>query len=546
MSRPRVELVISGQVVLAVAADGSLETAEAIGIGGGRVLVAGATTDVLAAAPGARSLRFGEAAVIPGLHDFHLHLVGMARQRREASLDGLHGEELLRVMVEAGARLPPDAWLRGRGWSEDALGSATLERINAAMSNRPALFYSHDGHSAWASPPALHRAGIGRETGHPEGGRIERDADGRPTGILRETATDLVEARAERLRGPAMEAALDEVLAELASWGVTGATDAGDTAPENGTGRYAALGDRASLLLGARSRLDGRLRLAIGFPADAIGEAASLGLRTAAAMDDEAGTVRAGWAKAYADGALGSRTAALFEPYTCEPHGTGILRLQPDQLDHLFAAGRATGIGLAVHAIGDRAAAAVLDAVERAAGLPRAAGAPPDRIEHLQLLRPVDRERLARLGVTASMQPVHCAADREHVDRCWSDRATLAYPWRSLRDAGARLAFGSDAPIETANPWAGVFAAAHRRWAGDGASDWQPREALSAAEALAAYTTGPAEAAAHPDEGHLRPGAVADVAVLDADLETVLAGDERTAAIGSVLTLVGGTETHRS
>jgi hypothetical protein len=122
----------------------------------------------------------------------------------------------------------------------------------------------------------------------------------------------------------------------------------------------------------------------------------------------------------------------------------------------------------------------------------------------------------------------------------------LAYPWRSLRDAGARLAFGSDAPIETANPWAGVFAAAHRRWPAGGARDWQPHEALSAAEALAAYTTGPAAAAARRDEGHLRPGAVADLAVLDAELATVLAGDERTAEIRSVLTLVGGNEVHRS
>jgi hypothetical protein len=529
-----------------VAADGRVEAAEAVGIGAGRVLVAGTVAGVLEAAPAARVLRFDGSAVVPGLHDFHLHLVGMARQRREASLDGLRGEELIAALAAAAERLHPDAWLRGRGWSEDALAGGTLQRLNALLGRRPALLYSHDAHSAWASPAALLRAGIGAGSGDPAGGRIERDGSGNPTGVLRETATDLVEACAERLRGAALDAALDEVLAELAGWGVTGATDAGDTAVENGTGPYAALGDRASLLLGARSRLDGRLRLSIGFPADAIADAAAIGLRTGAAIGSDAETLRAGWAKAYADGALGSRTAALFEPYTCEPHDAGILRLEPGQLDRLIAAGRETGIGLAVHAIGDRAVAAVLDAEHRAARLPRIAGAPPDRVEHLQLLRPADRRRLARLGLTASMQPAHCAADRDHVERCWSDRAALAYPWRSLRGAGARLAFGSDAPIETANPWTGIFAAAHRRWPGDGTPDWQAHEALSAAEALAGYTSGPAAAAARPDEGHLRPGAVADLAVLDCGLATALAGDERTAAIRSVLTLVGGTESHRA
>jgi predicted amidohydrolase YtcJ len=258
----------------------------------------------------------------------------------------------------------------------------------------------------------------------------------------------------------------------------------------------------------------------------------------------ESTTVRAGWAKAYADGALGSRTAALFEPYTCAPGDAGILRLEPEALDDLLARSRRAGIGLAVHAIGDRAAAAVLDAMDRAG--PVGHGLPPHRIEHLQLLRAEDRARLARLDVTASVQPVHCAADREHVERCWRDRAALAYPWRSLAEAGTRLAFGSDAPIESPNPWHGMFAAVHRRLPGDGTRDWRADEALSPAAALAGYTTGPAAAGGHHDEGHLRPGAVADLAVLDVDRATLEAADERLGAVRSVLTLVGGTEVHRA
>jgi predicted amidohydrolase YtcJ len=167
-------------------------------------------------------------------------------------------------------------------------------------------------------------------------------------------------------------------------------------------------------------------------------------------------------------------------------------------------------------------------------------------MEHLQLMRPADRARLAGLGVTASVQPVHCAADRDHVDACWRDRAGLAYPFASLRSAGARLAFGSDAPIETPNPWLGVFAAVHRQLPRDGTDDWQPAEALTAADALAAYTTGPAGAAGRTDEGHLEPGAGADLAVLNVDLPALLAADERLAEVRSNLTLVAGREVHRA
>jgi predicted amidohydrolase YtcJ len=542
MSASRIELVIVGRVVLSASA-GDLETAEAIGIAGGRVVMSGTEAEVLrAAGPGARIERFGEAAVVPGLHDFHLHLVGMARQRREVRLERTRDAALLDAMRAAAPRTAAGGWLRGRGWAEDALRPDVVDRLNDLLSGVPALVYSHDAHSAWASPAAMSAAGLTAHEGDPPGGRVERDAAGRPTGVLREAATDLVEAVAGRLGGAELESALDEVLAELAAWGVTGVTDAGDTAPENGTGDWAALGDRASLLLAARERINGRLRVAVGFPADAMAAAAEHGLQTGVALPGTA-TLRGGWAKAYADGALGSRTAALFSPYTCPPRDTGILRLDDERLTTLLAEARRTGIGLAVHAIGDRAVAAVLDALERDGSR---VGQVPHRIEHLQLLRPEDQPRLARLDVTASVQPVHCAADREHVERCWADRASLAYPWRSLQDAATRLAFGSDAPIESPNPWHGVFAAVHRRVPGDGTDDWQPAEALSPMAALAGYTAGPAAAGRHTDEGHLRPGAVADLAVLNVGVDTLAAADERLADVASQLTLVGGRETHRA
>ena len=338
--------------------------------------------------------------------------------------------------------------------------------------------------------------------------------------------------------------AVDETVAELAALGVTGAVDAGDSAPDGGSGRYAALGDRASALLSMRDRLEGRLRLSVNLPADAIADAAELGLQTGGALEGSE-TLCIGWAKAFVDGALGSRTAALFDPYTCGPGSqTGIPRLSPEELDRIIAGGRAAGISLAIHAIGDRGVADVLDAFERAA--PRAADSIADRIEHLQLMRPADLPRLAAMDITASMQPVHCAADRPMVEACWADRVADSYPVAALRRAGARLAFGSDAPIETHNPWIGIFAAVHRRFPADGTAEWQVQQAIGTEAALSAYTLGSAAAAGLSDEGHLRPGARADLVLLNTDVATLLRADDGLKDVRAEVTYIGGSEVHRA
>lgn len=545
MRLPRATTVVIGQVVVAAEGD-RLVTAEAVGIADGRVVSTGTRADVLgAAARGAARIDHGPRAVVPGLRDFHLHLVGMARARREVVLDDAGDHSTLMAMLRTAAdRLPAGAWLRGRGWREEALAGADRAALDAAVGGRPTLLYSHDGHSAWASTAALLRAGLEDSSTDPPGGRLERDGDGELSGVLRETATDLVEPVAERLRGEDLARAVDETVADLAALGITSVVDAGDSAPDGGDGPYAALGDRASALLSLRNWLEGRLRLAVNVPAAAIGEAAALGLRSGMPVEGSA-TLRLGWAKAFMDGALGSRTAALFEPYTCGPAGrTGIPRLAPPELDAIVAAGRAAGIGLAIHAIGDRGVADVLDAFERSA--PRPTGVPPDRIEHLQLVRPGDLPRLAARDITASMQPVHCAADRPLVEACWADRLAEAYPIAALRRAGAQLAFGSDAPIESPNPWTGIFAAVHRRFPRDGTADWHAAQAIGMEAALAAYTIGAAQAAGLEDEGHLRPGAHADLAVLNADLATLLRADEALAEVRAELTLVGGREVHHA
>ena len=536
--RNRADLVVTGQVLVA-ARPGGPERAEAVGIFGGRVVSVGNRADVLgAAAPAARVIDGGESAVIPGLHDFHVHLVALARTRGEVQLDdATDGTRVAARLAARAAQLPPGGWITGRGWSEAQLASASAGSLEAAVAGRPAYVSSHDGHSAWASSEARRLAGIGGQTTDPAGGRIERDVHGEPTGVLRETALDLVAGIVPRRQGRELRADLDATVAELSSYGVTGASEAGDYTDANGIGADAALGDSYSTLTDLGDAVDRRLRMTLGIPADAIAAAADRDLRTGSMLDGRR-TMRFGWAKEYADGALGSGTAALFEPRTCGDAGAGIMRVAADELDGMFAAGRAAGIGLAVHAIGDRAAAEVLDAVERAPR-PRP-GVPRDRIEHAQLVRAVDRPRFAALGVTASVQPIHAAVDRDLVEACWDGRQADAYAWRGLLDGGALLAAGSDAPIESVNPWLGVFAALHRRLPADTRADWGSEQAMTVLEALHAYTLGPAQAIGAADEGHLRIGARADLAILSVGLDALLLGQVDVAAVHSTATIVDG------
>ena len=433
-----------------------------------------------------------------------------------------------------------EAWLTGRGWSERQLAGVDAAALDAAAGERLAFLTSHDGHSAWASPVARRLAGLGAETSDPPGGRLERGAGGEPTGILRETAMDLVAPLVTRLQGAALRDALDATLRELAALGVTGASEAGDYTDRNGIGADAALGDSYSTLTDLGDLVDGRLRLTLGIPADAVPAAAERGLRTGAALEGRR-TMRFGWAKEYADGALGSGTAALFEPRSCGTPDAGILRVSPEELDALFAAGRSAGIGLAVHAIGDRAAAAVLDAVERAPE--RRSNAPSDRLEHAQLLRRDEVDRFARLGSHGQhpADPRGCRPRPRRGMLGWppGPRLRLALaacpPARTWRPDRTRRSNRSIPGSASSRPSIGACRPI-REATGD------PQQALTIAEALSAYTLGPARALGAHDEGHLRPGARADLAVLSVDLDTLLAADERLPEVRAELAIVDGVE----
>ncbi len=536
----RAELVIRGRIVLAAAPVG-IETAEAIAIADGLIVAAGSRDDV--SAQGARVIDAGDAAVVPGIHDFHLHLAGLARARGAVRLDDARdAAEVADRLAAAASIAKPGDWITGRGWTEAQLATG-LAALDAAVGEHPAFLSSHDGHSAWTSAAARRIAGLGQATPDPAGGRIERDPAGHPMGILRETALDLVASHVARAQGDALRGPMDATLRELAGFGITAASEAGDYTDANGTGPDADLGDSYSSLTELADMLDGRLRMTLGIPADAIAAAAARGLRTGKPLEGRR-TMRFGWAKVYADGALGSGTAALLAPRTCGQADTGILRVTDDGLDALLAASRPAAIGMAIHAIGDRAGRTVLDAIGRAA--PRRAGVPTDRVEHVQLLEPADAARFASLGVTASVQPIHAAADRDLVEACWGGRQSHAYAWRRLASGGALLAAGSDAPVESVDPWLGIFAAVHRRLPTDARPDWHPAQALTFAEALSAYTLGPALAIGAADEGHLRVGARADLAVLTHDLASIGVADEALEAVRADLTIIGGEEVHRS
>jgi predicted amidohydrolase YtcJ len=266
MKPSRASTVILGQVVVAALPNG-LERADAVGITDGRILVAGTRRDVLdAAAPDARIIDVRDRAVIPGLHDFHLHLVNVARARREVALADLPSSAaLLSAVADAVAALPGGAWLLGRGWTEDLLPASVAQRLDAIVGRHPAMLVSHDGHSLWASSAALELAGLSTTSPDPSGGRLERDTAGALTGVLRERAIGAVVAVARRLEGHTLAPALDEALGELAAFGITGATDAGDYDTSNGVGEWAELGDSFSNLAGAE--LHGRLRLTLDIPA---------------------------------------------------------------------------------------------------------------------------------------------------------------------------------------------------------------------------------------------------------------------------------------
>jgi len=520
--------------------------ATALAARGGVLVAVGDDADVAPLiGPRTRVVELAGRSAVPGLFDAHLHLAGLAEGVRRVDLLGTASEaEVVARVAARAAQSAPGAWVLGRGWDQNdwpVPEFPTHAALSAAVPAQPVALWRVDGHALLANAAALELAGVRADTPDPPGGRILRDAQGRPTGVLVDAATALVEAHVPPLSREELRAALPQVVAGLHRRGVTSVADAGvswATAQE-----YAALARDGGLELRVHVMLDADDPVVWhdtpGLPSDDLGGTGRVAVRAV---------------KAYADGALGSRGAALLEPYADDPGNTGLLLTPPERLAALAERCLRAGWQLGTHAIGDRANRLVLDTYAAALAavppLERAVPEPRLRIEHAQVLDPADVPRFAQLGVVASMQALHQSSDCPWAAaRLGPGRVRGAYAWRALVDAGALLCGGSDAPVEPADPLLGLHAfVARPDPSGRSPGGWHPEQALTRAEALAALTSWAAQANfAEARLGRLAPGLAADVVVLSGDPLALPAEELRTLRVeltvfdGRVVHAAGGT-----
>ncbi|MBI3750999.1 MAG: amidohydrolase [Chloroflexi bacterium] len=535
------DALVSGRVATFAGATG-FGFVEAIGIKDRKVAFAGTAVDLESRAD-PHTERFelepGEIA-IPGLIDAHLHLIDAALEAERVDLTSAPSIDAALAAIRAYATtLGPTDWLEGAGWDQRRFGRwPTAADLDSVVPGRAVALWSFDHHAVWASAAALVAAGVRAATADPEGGIIQRDEAGNPTGILLENAARLVNSVIPAPTEATLERALVSIGRSLLSLGVVGVHDPGFLIPGHSLRLHALLGSLAD-----RGTLP--IRVHAGIRSDTLDDALAAGFRSGAALGD-GGTDRArvGWLKLFADGTLGSRTAALLDPVGGPPPDPGaglrgVFTTPPEHLAELAGHAADGGIATQIHAIGDAAVRASLDALAPTA--PRVPLLP--RLEHVQLCHPADRDRFAASGIAASVQPVHLREDAATARRDWGERAEAwGYTWRTLLDAGAVVAFGTDAPVEPVDPWPGIAMAVLRRWPGwpEDEVAFGPNEALTLEQALRAASIGPATAARDGLRGRLVPGAPADLIVLPAAPSEP---DEAAAAVAKVrprLVLVDG------
>ena len=480
--------------------------------GTGRLVAVGKERSLLQRFPEARRIEARGVTIVPGLIDAHGHLMSLGYALMRADLVGAATkEEAIARLRDFERTLPPGAWLLGRGWDQNDWPEKVYPNaadLDAAFSDRPVWLERIDGHAGWANSAAL-RA-VKRELGgewQPDGGRILRES-GRPTGIFIDTAVALVDAAVPPPDDATRAEALRRALASAASVGLTGVHDMG-----------ASLADLALYRQFADA---GKLTLRVSAYAD--GDASALATLCASGpYIHPSGRLRMTGVKLYADGALGSRGAALLADYRDEPGQRGLLVTEPAALESAMVRARDCSVQVATHAIGDRANRMVLDAYGRVIG-PAAAQQARWRIEHAQIVSLADIPRFAKQHVIASMQPVHATSDGPWVEsRVGLEGLPGAYAWRRFLDSGARLAFGSDFPVESPDPRLGLYAAVTREdLAGHPPGGWLPDQKLTAEEALRGFTVDAAYAGfAEAEVGRLAPGLRADFVALAEDPLTV-------------------------
>ncbi|MGB0383956.1 MAG: amidohydrolase [Ardenticatenaceae bacterium] len=453
---------------------------------------------------------------LPGLTDAHIHFYSWAIGRNTVQLAG--AESLAEVQARLRERvetLPAGRWVNGRGWNETEWEPPVMPcaaDLDALSTEHPIFCGRADGHGAVANSMALALAGITRETPDPEGGVIERDEHGEPTGRLFEQAIRLV---GQLVPAPTEEenvAAIREAIQACHRIGLTAVHD-----------QRVKEGKEGAPALRAYQRLHGagELKLRVTTNVDAMEREHAFALGVSSGFGDD--ILQLGHLKIFVDGSLGSQTAWMVEPFEGTSDNYGVVVTTTEEIHQIVQEGQQNGWVVSVHAIGDRANREMLDILEELAHERDPNVRLPHRIEHVQTIQPADLPRLAELDVIASMQPIHATEDMIAADRLWGTRGYNTYPFRRLIESGATLAFGSDCPVSDPNPFFGIHAAVTRqRRDGTPPGGWYPAERMTVQEAIAAYTTGAAQAVGLAQvQGRLAPGYFADMIVLDRNLLTI-------------------------
>lgn len=518
-------------------ADATRPVAEALAVRGGRVAFVGSERGALALA-GPRTERLDAAGhtVIPGMVDAHAHLLNLGQALRTVDLVGTRSlDEVIARVRERAATSAPGEWIRGRGWDQNDWADTRFpvhDALSRAVPDHPVYLTRVDGHAILVNRKALEIAEISIDTPDPYGGRIIRDSTGRATGVLVDRATDLVTRRVGTASATELEARGLAAIAEAQRWGLTGIHDAGVGPQEIAVYESLARAGRYGLRNYVMVRADDSTLARI------MRRGPQLGLYD--------GRLWIRSVKITADGALGSRGAALLEPYSDEPGNTGLITTDPERIRRVAVEALRHGFQLNVHAIGDRANRLVLDAYEAALREVPTAGH-RFRIEHAQHLHYQDIPRFAQLDVIPSMQGSHQTSDMYWVpNRLGWSRSQGAYVWRSLLNTGVVIPNGSDFPVEAVNPLISFHAFVTRQDAdGYPAGGWFPAQRATREEALLSMTLWPAYAAFMENEtGSLTAGKYADFVVLDQDIMTC--APERILDTRVVATVLGGRVVYRA
>jgi predicted amidohydrolase YtcJ len=487
--------------------DGSKPEVRAVAIRGKRIVLTGSAREVLRL-KGKQTLVLDlkDDTVLPGLIDAHCHVLGLGRYLAELRLEGTSSpKQIADMVIEKQRMMPKGAWISGRGWDQNEwkIKQFPTWRDLKGSEENPVYLRRVDGHAAWVNEKALELCEISKSTPDPPGGRIIRDDQGNPTGVFIDKAADLI---SDRMPVPSYTEKLKFVrtaIRECNRLGLTGVHDAGVDSVTLDI--YRELFSKGELTLRIYAMLDGEeQRLLDSYFAQGPVEEADHHL-----------TIRS--VKLYADGALGSRGAALLEPYSDDPGQKGLLVRPEAELCRITDDALAHGYQVCTHAIGDAANRIVLNIYERALKEDPVQDARL-RIEHAQVVSPDDMPRFAALGVIPSMQPGHATSDMDWAEaRLGPERIKGAYAWRKFLDEGCRIPCGSDFPVESANPLWGIYAAVTRQdHAGRPAGGWYPEERMTIVEALRGYTLDAAYAEfAEKLKGSITAGKLADIVVLD-------------------------------